>query len=605
MIFPEVKQTLLDRFVSYFNPVRGAERLQARAMLAIAGGYTGGRRDRRQTAAWKPGDGDADSAILPDLAILRDRSRDLERNSPLAAGAINTKVTCIVGSGLKPRASIDRDILKGLTEEQADAWERAAEREFRLATSGEDFDLACGHNFFDSQDLVLRSVLSAGDIFVNLPRKARPNNPYTLRVQFIEGDRVCNENFAHDNDNLVAGVEKGEEGAPVRYHVAKFHPGNMRYVKKREWVKLDAFDSNGRRKVLHIYRKLRPGQTRGVPDLATVIELLKQISNYTDSELHAAVVSSLFTVFIKSQTGQANLTPQTSTGTAAAKQINTDGMELGSGNILGLFPNEDVVFADPKRPNTAAEAFLRAMAEQVGVALELPYELLVKHFTASYSAAQAALLEAWRFFMRSRTWLARVYCQPIWEMVISEAVARGRLSAPGFFNDPLVRMAYLGCDWIGDAMGQINEENAVAAAEKRVEAGFSTKARETVLLTGGDWERDERQRQKEARISGPVQTPSDGSGSSSVPSKVIDFEKAKQKADAYGVAVRAGAVTPQYDDEERFRTELALPAPTKPVKDAWEKDGNVRRPITLKAGDAFEAEQEKIAADNPDEEKDE
>lgn len=495
-----VEPTIVDRVVNFFSPQRGVDRFRARMQMAVAGGYTGARRDRKQTEGWKPTDGDADSVILPDLDALRDRSRDLERNSPLAAGAINTKVTSVVGTGLKPRAAIDRDILSGLTEEQADAWERAAEREFRLATGGKDFDVERQLNFYQSQDLVFRSTLSAGDIFVNLPRIGRPGNPYTLRANFIEADRVCNPQFKSDTAQLVAGVEKDQYGAPSKYHVAKFHPGNRRFVKSREWAEIKAFDDQGRPLCLHIYRKRRPGQSRGVPDLAPVVEMLKQISTYTDSELHAAVVSSFLTVVVKSSNPNPEFVDQDA---KATERISTDGLKLGSGAVIGLWPDEDISVVDPSRPNTAAEAFLRAMAEQVGVAIELPYELLVKHFTASFSAAQAALLEAWRFFMSCRSWLAAEYCQPIWEAVITESVILGRLSAPGFLADPAIRMAYLGCEWVGDAKGQINETVAVEAAKARVDGGFSTEAKETAALTGGDWERDERQRAKEQKIKAP------------------------------------------------------------------------------------------------------
>jgi|LGOV01.1.fsa_nt_gb lambda family phage portal protein len=501
MSLPEIKTTLLDKAIGYFAPVKGAQRLQARMAMAIAGGYTGARTDRRQTYNWGLRDSDADSAILGDLPTLRARSRDLERNAPLAAGAINTKVTSIVGTGLKPRAAIDRDILKGLTEEQADAWERAAEREFKLATSSADFDIERGHGFLASQALVLRGVLSAGDIFVNLPRKARPGNPYNLRINFIEADRVCNPDGKPDTATLVAGIDKDADGAPVRCHVTKHHPGNLRNAKKRQWTPLEFYNKSGRCQVLHIYRKLRPGQTRGVPDLAPVIELLKQYSKYTDHEVQAAVVSSLFTVFVRNATGSPQISMPAVGGTSQTQdQIDTEGMELGAGSVVGLLPGEDITIADPNRPNTAAEAFLNAMAQQIGVAIELPVELLVKHFTSSYSASRAALLEAWRFFMTARTWLADQYCQPIWETVITEAVARGRLAAPGFFTDPLVRMAYLGCEWTGDAMGQLNPVQEVNAAKIKIETGLSTKSRETAALNGGDWERDEKQRAKEQKV---------------------------------------------------------------------------------------------------------
>jgi len=38
------------------------------------------------------------------------------------------------------------------------------------------------------------------------------------------------------------------------------------------------------------------------------------------------------------------------------------------------------------------------------------------------------------------------------------------------------------------------------------------------------------------------------------------------------------------------KTLVSLPVLTSPVAEAWQSDGGVRRPITLKAGDVFEAE---------------
>lgn len=69
-----------------------------------------------------------------------------------------------------------------------------------------------------------------------------------------------------------------------------------------------------------------------------------------------------------------------------------------------------------------------------------------------------------------------------------------------------------------------------------------------------------------------------------------EFQNVREKADAYGVAVRAGAVTPQQPDEEHFRMELGLPEMTEAAAKAWADDAGVRRPITLKAGDQFTAE---------------
>ncbi len=132
--------------------------------------------------------------------------------------------------------------------------------------------------------------------------------------------------------------------------------------------------------------------------------------------------------------------------------------------------------------------------------LELPYEVLIKHYTSSYSAARAALLEAWAFFRCRRDWLATDLCQPIYETWMDEAVARGRIDAPGFFDDPMLRHAWLGSQWVGDGPGAIDPLKEVGAARERVELGISTLAEETMLHDGGDWETKHAQRVKEHKL---------------------------------------------------------------------------------------------------------
>lgn len=59
----------------------------------------------------------------------------------------------------------------------------------------------------------------------------------------------------------------------------------------------------------------------------------------------------------------------------------------------------------------------------------------------------------------------------------------------------------------------------------------------------------------------------------------------KTQADAYGIAVRAGVITPNVDDEKFFRTQLGLPSVNKAVKQSWKKTDGVRQPITLQSED--------------------
>jgi hypothetical protein len=159
----------------------------------------------------------------------------------------------------------------------------------------------------------------------------------------------------------------------------------------------------------------------------------------------------------------------------------------GAGKAVNLLPGESVESANPGRPNALFDPFVQAIVRQIGVALELPFEVLIKHFTASYSAARAALLDAWKLFRGRRDWLATNFCQPVYEAWLEEAVAIGRVPAPGFYADPAIRRAWCAAVWTGDGPGSIDPAKEVVAAKERIALGISTRAAESILHDGIDW----------------------------------------------------------------------------------------------------------------------
>lgn len=486
---PTIRPTFLDRMVEWWDPKAGIQRRYARSMLALAGGYEGGRRDRRGTKRWRAFEGSADSDTLPDLPTLRARSRDLVRNVPIATGAVATMVTGVVGDGLTLQSQIDRELLP-LSDEEADRWQDQAEREWELFAATCDFTRV--QDFGELQELCFRAILDSGDVLVVRRFDEGAGTEYATKIQIVEADRISNPNREADSDKIIAGVEVGSSGAPIAYHVSDRHPGEIRR-KTMRWERLPAVSSSGIPLALHLFHRLRPDQTRGVPYLAPVIELIKQLGDYTDAEVRAAVVSSLYTVFITSNSDNE------STPIAGEKDptLADNELKLGSGAIVSLNTDEDVSFADPKRPNTAFDPFMESIFRQLGVALELPFEVLIKHFTASYSASRAALEMAWQVMRKRRLWLARRLCQPVYAWCIEEAVARGRLAAPGFFDDPLIRMAYLGAEWIGPQRMSLDPQKEAKADEIDIALGTKTIDQVCIERTGGTFERKHSQRVKE------------------------------------------------------------------------------------------------------------
>lgn len=502
---PKTTPTLIDRAILAVSPRWALNRLRDRTAIALAsGGYFGGsRRGRAALSNWNPGVADADGDISPDLVDLRAYSRDLSRTSALAGGAINTVVTNVVGTGLAMQPTPDADFL-GLTEAEAKAWTAAVDREWKLWAEATDCDITRTQNFYSLQGLAFRSSLESGDVFA-IPTMSGTGLPYKLALQLIEADRVCNPGNHADKPDLVAGVELAGSGAPVAYHISDVHPG-ARQRTAAKWTRVPAFgELSGRRNVLHLFDRRRPGQTRGVPYLASVIEPLKQLTRYSEAEISAAVVSAAFAVFVK-------MDHEAFTGlfddTSATEYLNTatnarwDGTVgqaslSGPGKAVNLLPGESIEAPQLGRPNSEFDPFVTSILRQIGVGLELPFEVLVKHFTASYSAARAALLDAWRFFRGRRDWLQTVFCQPVYELWLEEAVAQGRIAAPGFFADPQYRRAWCAAVWTGDGPGSIDPVKEVTAARERIAQGISTIASESILHDGIDWETKHRQRVRE------------------------------------------------------------------------------------------------------------
>ena len=435
---------------------------------------------------------------------LRQRARTLYMAAPTAASAIKTNRTNVIGCGLQLRARIDREYLR-MSPEQAAAWEANTEREFALWAEKKNACDAIGVNdFYGLQQLALMSWLVSGDVFVLIKRyKTTPMRPYSLRLHLIEADRIATPGTtsssssttgkAENGNTIYDGVEVDKNGEIVAYHIRSTYPSrNMIDFTPTAWTRVSAYGArSGLPNVLQIMESERPDQYRGVSYLAQAIEPILQMRRYTDSEITAAIVESFFTAFITT-TAPASDIPFNETKAKDQTEVSSDPneLEMGPGTINALEPGESITFGDPKRPASGFPEFMRVMCELVGSALEIPADLLLKSFNASYSASRAALLEAWKAFKMRREWFVSDFCRPVYELWMSEAVALGRISAPGFFTDPGVRAAYLGSEWIGPSQGQLDPTKEISAEKMACDEGFSTREQSTVRLNGGQWDQN-------------------------------------------------------------------------------------------------------------------
>lgn len=487
------------------------------SMRPQAKGYSeaGASLTRRATKGFTPRSGSPNEDINWNNATLRQRGRMLYMSAPLATSAVNTNRTKVVGVGLTLKSSINRDIL-GLSPEAAKEWQKRTEAEFRLWADRKQSCDAIGMNNFDGlQQLALVSWLMSGDVFPVFKRyPATPVMPYSLRIHLVEADRVSTpdrlgggtgwpgitdgENYQNGN-KIFDGVEVDKNGMVVAYHVCNNYPWQIT-GDPSVWTRVEAYGPRtGLPNILHVMNSERCDQYRGVTYLAQVIEPLLQLRRYTESELMAALIQSFFTAWIVTKTDPNNI-PVNEVGAGGIVGVpganpgesnisdDKNEYEMGPGTVAHLEEGEDIKFGAPNIPTAGFDAFVKTFCKLIGAGLGIPYDVLIKEYNSSYSSARAALLDAWEDFRMRRKWFVDNFCQPTYEVWLAEAVALGRVKAPGFFNDPLVRAAWCGARWIGPTQGSLDPLKEAKAAVLQIQHALKTHEQVTRETGGGDWD---------------------------------------------------------------------------------------------------------------------
>ena len=468
---------------------------QGRPLAPSARAYAAADTLRPEMAFWFPQGGSADTDLLPELDLMRRRSRDMERNHPIAHGAIQTLDDNVVGPrGLRCVPQPNYRLL-GRDHAWAVEWRRIVAALWADYAESVYCDAAQDQSFAGLTRLVFRSAMGNGEGLV-IPRWLPGRNPtYATCFQVLEADRLSNPDGQPDSERLRGGVEIDPYGAALAYWLRKSHPGDDRlglgwalWNRRQasgpggtlrlsgagswggQWERIPARTPWGRRRVIHARDKARAGQNRGVPVVSAILPQFRMLDKFMQTELQAAIVNAMIALFIETPLGQEGLLELfggedqdlLTTLDARSKAARA---ALRAGGIYALQPGEQARSHIPGRPGGTFAPVMEALYGLIGTGLNLPPELLLKNFQKSnYSSARAALLEAWRFFLGRREWLAESWCQPAYECWLEEAVSLGQVEAPGFWEQ---RGAYCRAKWIGAGRGSIDpvkEEQGAALA---------------------------------------------------------------------------------------------------------------------------------------------
>ena len=548
--------------------------------------YEAADHDRLRGEKWLPSRLSSNDAIGSELETLIERAQDLYRNDCYAASAINGRVDNVIGGGIRPQSRVvaKRGII---TPSQAEEFNQQAERLFAKWARLERWE--------DKQRQLERCNGIYGESWLHMADSDDPQKPVTLSVQVIHPQRIPLHSIDPRNglQSRRLGMRLNSAGEPIAAFITKTLPNDSHaYDLSETEVSLDD--------LLHCYEETTPGQLRGVPWLTPAMGKLKDLKDFVHANLIAEQVAACYGAFVSGVTDPMALAEQA--------RVRSNLEDMAPGAIQYLAEGEAVTFSDPARPGTTLAPYVEWALHGVAASLRYPYELLAKQFTNNFSGGRLALIDGRITFKIWQSCLIERVFRKVWARFIDQCVFQGALQVD-LLKYEQNRDHYLQHQWIPPGWPWVDPEKEVRADVQAIEAGLQTQT-ESLAARGRDFdetlnqiEREQRQKaDMEARMVEYRKTL--GLGGETGGDAGAGSQGTKDRLDAYGVGVRAGAITSQMTDEAVFRSEMGLPEMSAEARKAWQSTGNVRAPITLvKPGESTTdaaTEDSQPAEDTPD-----
>ncbi len=451
-----IQQNWLDRTIGWISPKRGLARTRARTAAKVMLAYEGARVDRRMSG-WFTIDSAANSEIGPALTFLRKRARDLVRNNAYAARAVDELVGHAIGTGITAQARLsdgngngNEKGRQGITQQIDKAW--------RIWIQECDADGQL--DFYGLQRLAARSVVEGGECIVRLrPRYVSDGFHVPFQIQVLEPDYLdLNKTQNTSTGYIIQGVEFDKLGRRIAYWLYPQHPGEVLIP----WITSNMLRSErvDARYVLHIYRKDRAGQVRGVSWFAPVLVSMRDLDEYCEAELVRKKIEACFGAFITSPDA-ADTVPLGQPQVEDHQLVET----MEPGMLRYLRPGEEVTFGAPSGSGSGYKEYMSDVQTRIASGLGLTYEQLTGDLSrVNYSSYRAGLL-SFRNNIDAFRWLTFIpmFCAPVRNWFIDLAAASGRIAQPEY-----------GTEWHPPSYGSVDPVKDAEATLARIRTGTQT-----------------------------------------------------------------------------------------------------------------------------------
>ena len=406
----------------------------------------------------------ADAALSPSVRrTLRNRARYERANNSFLAGISSTLSYDLVGTG--PRLQLN----SGDTEV-----DRQVERSF--------FDWTWSVDLAGKLRTMREALVVDGEAFALMVTNPRLSG-VQLDIRLVEAEMVATptelmSQTITPEGNVVDGIEFDGIGNVIAYQVLSFHPGSNYRVNNLQFQRVPSAQ------MVHWFRAQRPGQHRGVPDVAPALRLFGQLRRYTEAVIAAAETAADFAAFLHSNSPAAEVDEVT----AFAE------MPIEKRSMVTLPEGWDISQLRAEQPTTQYPAFVRQILGEIGRCLNLPFNVAALD-SSNYNYASGRMdHQIYGMTQRvDRDTLERVMLDRVLAAWVNEA------SLAGLLPEGLPPFSEWDWSWQWDGKDHVDPLKEASASETRLRTHTTTLAAE-YAKAGKQWDVELRQRAAEVAL---------------------------------------------------------------------------------------------------------
>ena len=442
---PAVRWGMMDAALSVVAPRAAARRYAARVAISnMRRGYDAAGQSRGN-GGWKSSGMAADAEIAADGQYLRNRMRELVRNNPMAAQAVQVLVNNIVGTGIRPRAATSNPALNREVDALWKRWSARCDQH--------------GHtDFHGVLGLAVREMIEGGDSFaIRRPVRVSAARDVPLRIELREAEHLDAGRFDNRDGGtrISQGIEYDRNGRRAAFWMFPDHPGDTApiFARRLESVRLPADQ------VAHLFERQRV-QSRGVPWGTPAMQAIHDVGDWQHAELvRKRTEACLVGIVFGADEDQQSIAPVVVDGHGNRIE------QFEPGLIAYARGGKDIKFNQPTSTAGVYE-WHRVQLHIIAAGFRVPYALMTGDLSqANFSSTRAGLNE-FRRMVEQLQWqtVIPMFCEPIWRWFIDAAVMAGLLPEG----------VEITAEWGPPKFESVNPLQDATADMLEVRAGFST-----------------------------------------------------------------------------------------------------------------------------------